>query len=100
MKPAGSVIKFTKEELLQVPAQQVQGVVQLTDAQKLEILIQQLEACSSLHQKYERGFRANAPALTILQAIAGGTVAILSAIRASKENAPKQHCLEHLKCSV
>ena len=71
-----------------MPAQQVQGAVQLTDAQKLEILIKQPETCSSLHQKYECGFKANATALTLLQAIAGGTVAILSTISASKEDLP------------
>jgi len=37
VKLAGFVTKFTEEELLQVPAQQVRGAVQLTDSQKLEI---------------------------------------------------------------
>ena len=47
-----------------------------------------LNTCIRLHQNYESGLKANATALTILQVLAGGTVAILSAISASKEDSP------------
>lgn len=52
--------------MAQAQAVQVQGAVQLTDAQKLETLIEQLETCSRIHQNYECGFKASATALTIV----------------------------------